>query len=300
VSKVGCDISSYQGPVDNSYQHPWLTFRDTDPAYAASSPDPTAAHNAAWCRQALADGRLDGWTTYAVYEPGYNQRIMAYLEALGDPIDHVMIDVESWGGVITGDHSAEINQLATMLAARYPGLDKHGEPRVWGYANGADMATEWPNHVSWLPIVIAKYGGAQPVYPNMIGWQYTNGQYVVQGLPNSSPPFGACDHNLYLMSSPEGIDMPLTDTEAVEVLNAARAINARIAGLDRDSAAIADMLPAVAEMRGNVQNIVKELAAPLQAQPVDVDKLATALTAHFGSDIATVLGNALIKGGATP
>jgi hypothetical protein len=111
-----------------------------------------------------------------------------------------MIDVESWGGAITGDRSAEINALADKLATR-----QGARERVWGYANRNDYATIWPHRPAWLGLVVASYGGSKPASPGpgpLIGWQYTNGQWDVPGLPKSSKPFGACDHNQLYITAP--------------------------------------------------------------------------------------------------
>jgi hypothetical protein len=266
MTHISCDISSYQPPVDDSYPHRWLIFRDTDPAYAASSPDPTAAHNAAWCRKAMADGRLDGWGTYAVYEPGYNDRIMQYL-ALIEPLDYVMIDAERWGGVITGDHSPDLNDLANRLAA------KCGQSKIWGYANRSDMAELWSNHVPWLPIVIASYGGTEPTTPH-VGWQYTNGIWQVPGLPNSSPPFGACDHNLLYptLTTPEDDLTPIQASQLQQIFDQlGKEANANYALSNQ-------IAPAVGATKAEVDNLVVRVAALGQAV-ADLTALVKAIPA---------------------
>jgi hypothetical protein len=163
--------------------------------------------NAKWATGAVQSGRMIGWTAYVVYRPGQNATVLenhALLPAGG----YVMVDVESWQGAIRGDHSAEINQLITALAARV------GQSRVWGYGNQSDLASIWPSRPSWVSVVVASYGGSKPTVPNMIGWQYTNGNYSVAGLPSASAPFGSCDHNvLYLdQAAAQGSGTPYTPT----------------------------------------------------------------------------------------
>ena len=193
MSFVACDISEFQPVVDNSYPHRWLTFRVCDGSYT----DHNARANLAWCKAAKAAGKLDGFAAYVVYRPGLNGTLLNQLDNAAIPTDCVvMVDVESWGNQISGDYSTEINALCTALAKR-----QESSARVWGYANLNDYATVWRTRPSWLGLVVASYGGQQPVSPGpgpLVGWQYTDGQYVEPGLPSSSPPFGACDHNLIL------------------------------------------------------------------------------------------------------
>lgn len=211
MTTLACDVSEFQTAVTNAYPHRWLTFRACDGSYL----DKRAGRNLAWCVRARAAGKLDGFTVYVVYEPGRNDAILGILHQLDVPTDCViMIDVESWGGKITGNRSPEINDLADRLAQR-----QGSKSRVWGYANRGDFANIWPHRPAWLGLVVASYGGSKPDSPGpgpLVGWQYTDGQYTVPGLPNASKPFGACDHNqLYLT---EEDDMPLSkdDLDAIE------------------------------------------------------------------------------------
>lgn len=210
---VACDISEYQVPVNDSYPHRWITFRACDGSYV----DRNAPANLAWCQRALTAGRLDGYGVYVVYRPGANAAILATLSRLGVPTGcTVMVDAESWGGQIRGDNSAELNALANALVAR-----QGAQSRVWGYGNRSDLSGLWPGRPSWLGVVVASYGGSKPTgIPNMVGWQYTDGQpqYAVPGLPSASAPFGPCDHNeLYLTA--QG-DPPVTPAEIAAVADA--------------------------------------------------------------------------------
>jgi len=196
---IACDVSYFQLPVDNSYPHKWLIFRCCDGGFL----DPHAAQNVAWSRAAVKSGRMLGWTTYVVYRPGQNTAVLANLARVGFD-GRVMIDVESWGGQIRGDHSGEITVLANAIAA------KAGSARVWVYGNASDLAAIYPTRPAWLKVVLASWGGTnrKPDYPNLIGWQYTDGEanFNVPGLPSSTPPFGACDHNvLYITETAEGV-----------------------------------------------------------------------------------------------
>lgn len=197
-----CDVSEFQVPVTDTYPHRWLIFRACDGDYR----DHNAAQNLAWCKKAKAAGKLDGYTLYSVYRPGQNSAILDTLDALGVPKDcHLMIDAESWGNAITGNHSPEINSLADRLAAR------NGRGNVWGYANRGDYASVWPSRPSWLGLVVASYGSSKPSSPGpgpLVGWQYSDGQDsnpVPAGAPRSSAPFGRCDHNqLFVGAAPSG------------------------------------------------------------------------------------------------
>jgi hypothetical protein len=213
---VAVDCSEFQPPVDDSYPHRWLTFRVCDGSYV----DHNAAVNLAWCRRALAAGRLDGYGVYVVYRPGLNTNILNILDWLGVPRDcTVMVDAETWGGQISGDQSAGLNALATGLATR-----QSSQSRVWGYGNRSDLASMWSGRPSWLGVVVASYGGSRPTdVAHMIGWQYTDGLYTVPGMPSSSAPFGPCDHNELFL--PAQGDLPMTPAEIQSVADAVWAHN---------------------------------------------------------------------------
>jgi hypothetical protein len=181
---------TFQSPVDDSYARQWLIFRCCDGNFR----DPNCEHNAAWAAAATASGKMLGWTAYVVYRPGQNLAVLANVQHLPAG-GHVMVDVESWGGQISGDHSAEINLLVLGLRAKF------GD-RVWAYGNQGDLASIYPRRGA-IPVVVASYGGSKPGLPYMVGWQYTDGVVPSGGRPQSSAPFGACDHNeLYVQTAP--------------------------------------------------------------------------------------------------
>lgn len=189
---VACDVSEFQVPVNDAYPHEWLIFRICDGTYR----DQHFVTNYAWSRQAAKSGDLAGYSGYCVFRPGVDVHGTA-AAMLGKIDAHVtvMIDVESWGGQIHGDHSAEITALAERFAALLG--DKR---RVLAYGNQGDLASIYPHRPPWLKLVVAGYGSVQPSVPNMIGWQYSDGQdkwAVPVGLSRSSAPFGRCDHNVF-------------------------------------------------------------------------------------------------------
>lgn len=215
---IACDVSEHQGkPADDTYPHDWLIFRA---CFGAGYTDRLAAQNLAWAVKARADGRLRGFTAYVVYLPGENAGVLAQLDRLGVPRDcPIMVDAEHWGGEsyqIDGDHSPDINNLAAALRKRQGGR----ADLVWAYGNrGPDLAV-WPSKPTWCGWLVASYGGSKPDVPNLAGWQYTNGQYTVPGLPSSSAPFGACDHNvLYQLADSGGVLMALTDQQQADLYN---------------------------------------------------------------------------------
>ncbi|WP_238534949.1 hypothetical protein [Gordonia polyisoprenivorans] len=118
-----------------------------------------------------------------------------------------MVDVESWGGQIRGDHSDAINRLVWGLGDwRGPRID--GRPRrVIGYLNPHD-APIWPVRPP-IGFVVPSYG-AWPAFPpgtsdlrrHMIAHQYTNGEGYGHGLPEG---YGTvrCDMNAANGRDPE-------------------------------------------------------------------------------------------------
>jgi hypothetical protein len=186
------DVSYYQKAADDSYRRGWFIFRACDGTFR----DPNFAANLAWAKRAVKT-TLTGYTVYVVYRPGVD--VLSIVKSmLGTPDNHltVMIDVESWGGEIRGDHSSEITRLAEALA-QWLG-DKR---RVLAYGNQGDLANLYPHRPSWLKLVVASYGMFRPNLHNMFGWQYSDGSLrwsVLRGYPRSSKPFGNCDHNFFL------------------------------------------------------------------------------------------------------
>jgi len=143
TSTVAVDCSEFQPPVNDTYPHRWITFRVCDGSYV----DHNAAVNLAWCKRALAAGRLDGYGVYVVYRPGLNAKILGILDWLSVPADcTVMVDAETWGGQISGDQSPGFERPRDR--PRYParvgvpcvGLRQPFGPRV---------------HVVW-PAVVAR------------------------------------------------------------------------------------------------------------------------------------------------
>ncbi len=160
--------------------------------------DAKVGGNASYCHGALG---LTAHIGYHVWYPG-NESGQAdrFFSAMGPNVDDrfvAMIDVESWGGSIRGDHSTQITAFAELLAA------KLGHQRVKVYANSGDLASIYPNRPAWVQtegLIRAKYSRTSPPAP-WVGWQYTDGQSKWgsrAGYPLASAPFGPCDHNAYL------------------------------------------------------------------------------------------------------
>ena len=186
------DVSAWQGkPADATYTRPVLSYRVS---LSTTTTDAQAAANQAF---AVASG-LTGMIGYHVWYPGNAAGQVAYYaainaKALADPRSVIMLDVETWSGTITGDHSAELNDLATRMLALVGGNQK----RVKRYGNSGDLAKLWPSPLAWIGTVKAGYSATAPVEP-WDGWQYTDGSTtwpVPLGWPRASAPWGAVDHN---------------------------------------------------------------------------------------------------------
>lgn len=204
TNHVSTDTSEFQVALNDSYPHDWVSFRVCDGDYL----DHKVRENLAWSKKAHAAGKLVGFTGYCVFRPGKNADILAHLDGVGFPKDQVvMIDAETWGGQISGNQSSPLNELATHLRARQGG----DADRVWGYANRGDFASMWPTRPPWMKTVVASYGGSKPDFPNLVGWQYTDGQYDVPGLPSASAPFGKCDHNVFYIAGADSPAAPTTE-----------------------------------------------------------------------------------------
>jgi hypothetical protein len=192
---VFTDTSYYQVPLNNSYPHGLVSFRSVDGTWE----DPIFRTNLRQADTLIKNHRIISAIAYLVYRPGdqvpasvaFKQAVIAALGQIPRWLV-AMIDAESWGGEIRGDQSVGLNRLYALLAAMFGGDPR----RVLGYANRGDFEALWPTRPPQMRTVIASYGGSLPSFPNLIAWQYTNGQYEVAGLQSSTTPFGPCDHNV--------------------------------------------------------------------------------------------------------
>lgn len=218
------DTSYYQAAVDDTYPHRWLSFRACDGTFH----DPKFDQNYAWAEKACQNGKLAGYTIYAVYRPGVD--IVSVVQSMvGTPSKHVtvMVDVESWNGEIGGNHSTEITRLIKRFAKWLGSRD-----RVIAYGNVYDLGNIYPHRPSWLNIAVASYGTVQPTVQNMVIWQYYGGADTPTpaGLPRSSAPFGVCDHNiapgLTATDLANTLGVGPSQEEHVSVLAAARSFRA--------------------------------------------------------------------------
>ncbi|QFG08880.1 lysin A [Mycobacterium phage MalagasyRose] len=184
------DVSEWQVPVTDAYTdagYRVLCIRSNDGTYR----DKDWASNYAWCKRAVDDDRLAFFMVYFVWRPNWQAAVDTLKSQIGQPHPRmaIMLDVESWGGQITGDQSAGINaafeQIADWLGDRR---------RVIGYGNTGDLNNLWPRKPTGVRLVVAGYGKL-PTYPGMIAHQYTDGQGYGGGLPEGAPPFGNCDMN---------------------------------------------------------------------------------------------------------
>jgi hypothetical protein len=180
MAVLWADVSYYQPVVTDAYPHPVLAIRSNDGTYR----DPKFAANYAWARRAMDSGKLAALIVYCVYRPNWEQTAATMMDMVGKPAHPqvvAMIDVESWGGQIHGDHSAAINQLHQRLA------DWLGDPRrVIGYGNQGDLNSLWLSKPPGIQLVVASYGSV-PTYADMIAHQY--------GDNVACDPFGPCDAN---------------------------------------------------------------------------------------------------------
>lgn len=157
---------SYAQPcaVDDSYPLDTLCIRSNDGDVRDSKFDA----NRAWCESKAGSAALPFYFVYFVYRPSMNgfKTCRAMLGAPGS-FTVIMIDVESWGGQISGDQSTNLNQEFNN-AASFVGDAR----RVVGYGNVYDLRALWPNTPDGLQLVVADYSHT-PSYQGMFAHQYT-------------------------------------------------------------------------------------------------------------------------------
>jgi len=173
------DVSEWQAAVNDSYPYQVLAIRSNDGTYR----DKKFPANYAWATGALDAGRLRALIVYCVFRPNWQDTLNTMKTVVGTPHPKIvaMIDVESWGGQITGNQSDPINRLYWGLA------DWLGNPaRVIGYGNTGDLNALWPNKPPGIRLIVAAYG-SNPGYPGKLGHQFSDSY--------PTPPFGPCDIN---------------------------------------------------------------------------------------------------------
>ncbi len=92
----------------------WLSIRSNDGTYR----DRNFAHNWNMARSWLDSGRLRGLIVYCVYRRNWRDVLDTHRQMQGENHPDVvsMVDVESWGGQITGDNSDPMNRLVWASA----------------------------------------------------------------------------------------------------------------------------------------------------------------------------------------
>jgi len=178
---IFADISRYQVPVNNSYPYKFISFRSNDGTYK----DSNFQTNLAWAKAAADSGRIAGFIVYFVWRSDWQSAINTLKSQVGTPHPKmaVMIDVESWSGQISGNHSTSINATRESLIKWLAGNRK----RVIGYGNYYDLTSIWPSRGD-TQIIIANYS-QEVSFPNKIAQQFSYTYYI--------PPFGKCDANLF-------------------------------------------------------------------------------------------------------
>ena len=191
------DWSEFNAVADDTYTHPFGAFRSNDGTYR----DKHFAANLAWATGAVKMRRVNlrlfkrwrrlvGFLVYFVWEPDNGASVATLKSQLGNihrPRMAVNIDVESWGGKITGDHSDAINasreDLIGWLHSLRPAVQRktplvnrwyraQDRKRVIGYANAGDFAALWPRRGD-TNVIVANYS-FNPDFPRKLAHQYTD------------------------------------------------------------------------------------------------------------------------------
>lgn len=193
------DVSQYQGiPVDDSYPHSVFCFRTN----SGDRVDSLAIENGRRALDMLRRGELEAVVAYYFFRPGQancdlHRQLLQESGLWGDARLVTMIDVESAGGEIRGNQSAEVNDEAERLAGWY------GNPkRVIGYWNPIADPDLWPARPPWMRLVVPSYertpGQPSRKPPGYFAHQYTDS--------------GRC------LPWPAGVDLNYTDLDLPELL----------------------------------------------------------------------------------
>lgn len=191
------DVSEWQVAVDDSYPYDVLAIRSDDGTYR----DRKFQQNYAWGLKALDSRKLRVLIVYVVYRQNWADTLATVKDQITRngglrPGVVFMLDVENWGGQITGDQSDGINRLYWGLTDWLGTSSNKGTRRVIGYGNTYDLNSLWPTKPDGIRLVVAAYG-SNPDYPGKIAHQFTDGTVDRVWVP----PFGYADVN-----SADGLD----------------------------------------------------------------------------------------------
>jgi hypothetical protein len=199
------DVSEWQVGVDDSYPYPVLCIRSNDGTHR----DRRWVNNYGWCLRNTDSGRLTFFIVYFVWRVNWPAAVDTFKKQVGTPHPKmaVMLDVESWGGQIRGNRSAEINASYEAVGA-FVGSNA----KVIGYGNVGDLNNLWPHKPPGIRLVIAAYGH-NPPYPGKVAHQYTDGSgYGARdGLPDGAPTVRPLRYELRRRPHTYGIRSSLRD-----------------------------------------------------------------------------------------
>ena len=211
------DVSQYQGkPVDHSYPYGVLSFRTN----SGDKADTLAKQNAASAKQALDSGGSILVIPYYFFRPGeancdLHREILEDAGLWNYPGTVTMVDVESDGGKIKGDQSAEINDEVNRLRGWYGNTR-----RVIGYWNPNADSSLWLSRPYALELVIPQYNGRPGdltgVHDNIAAREAFAHQYT--DAAEDVPPW-----------SGQGVDMnwaPYTPAELLTLFGMGEAVKA--------------------------------------------------------------------------
>lgn len=289
------DVSEHQDVVNDSFNREFLMCRVSN---ENGRIDYKIGTNLAWAKRNRGS-KLKNFGGYVIPCNIPNSVNLNNLDSVGFPKDAVvMIDLESWNGLVRGNHTADINDLATRLRARQNGR----ADLVWLYANGGDYQSLYPGpRLPWLDVIAAGYQRSVPTFaPNMIGWQYTNGTENYQPLPSATPPFGNCDHNILYVPIP--LPTPIVEDDMFEALD--RSMVKQIFNqlqLLVDGANSAKDAEAVARQVQQTVATLPKLATTLEGLPAAVvAKLPPANTGGITADDVKAAVKAALAEGVAP
>jgi hypothetical protein len=253
------DVSDHQGAVDDSYPHPVLAFRSNDGTYR----DKVFAQNLAWAKAAADSGRISCFIVYFVYYPNWADGIAALEAQTGTPHPKmaVMIDVESWGGKVSGDQSDAITATRNGVGAWLG-----SNARVIAYGNQGDLNGLYPNRPADLKLVVAGYGQVVNGFPGEFAQQYTDAEQTA--------PFGRVDMNVARGMTPADVAAALGVAAGGDIMANSDEILATIQNVEK---IVADMQNKVDDPNSGVWPVGFDTHAKVAGLVAKVDALTTAV-----------------------